>query len=58
MMAHGLTQSDPHRLAAVLLSRSEGAVAVAGGDWGGAGSADGFAAGVYAPLPQEAPLSG
>lgn len=42
----------------VLLSRPEGAVAVAGGGWGGAGSAHGFAAAVHAPVPPEAPLSG
>lgn len=40
------------------LSRSEGAVAVAGGGGRGAGSADGLAAAVHAPLAQEAPLSG
>lgn len=40
------------------LSRSEGAVAVAGGGGGGASSADGLAAAVHAPLAQEAPLSG
>lgn len=41
-----------------MMYRSGGAVAVAGSGGGGASCADGRAAGVHAPFPQEAPLSG
>lgn len=50
--------SDAEILTVVLLSRSEGPVALAGRGRRGAGFADGFAAAVHASLPQEAPLPG
>lgn len=41
-----------------MMYRSGGTVAVAGSGGGGASFDNGGAAGVHAPLPQEAPLSG
>lgn len=41
-----------------MMYRAGGTMAVAGSGGGGASCGDGCAAGVHAPLPQEAPLSG